>query len=173
MRADFCYSQVGYLVSVIIEMPCAYGAVFVRRYAVIFNRRSNLFHPLAEYVRFYVLFCVAVFALVVMVFFVDGILAVEIVDNRLFKRNFSVAVGVLKEFSALLALTFVILDVSVLTVRARSCVVTYAQMSLGNNCAGGIPLHSANGVEKRRSAPYANVLVFYSVLCAGYSFACL
>ena len=70
VRADFGYSQVFYLVSVIIEMPCANGAIFVRHNAVIFNRRRNLFFPLAEHMRRFVLDYVAVFALVIVLILV-------------------------------------------------------------------------------------------------------
>ena len=49
----------------------------------------------------------------------------------MFKRDFTAAGGVRKEFAALLALTLEIHDIAVSALGARRCVVTYTQMSFG------------------------------------------
>ena len=112
--------------------------------------------------RFYVLFLIAVFALVIMVFVVSRILAVEIVDNRLFKRDFTAAGGVRKEFATLLALTLVILDVSVLTGGDIGMFNAIAFMSCGNDRILDCPRRRTFNVDKPFCTPFAVVLLFQS-----------
>ena len=108
-------------------------------------------------------FCyIAVFALVKVCFLISRPFGFEIVNYCLCKRDFTAAGSVRKEFTTFLALTFVILDVSVLTGGNIGMFNAIAFMSCGNDRILDCPRHRTFSVDKLFCTPFAVVLFFQS-----------